>query len=159
MNAVADVERAELVDAVGQHPDLAGEQQEQLIASVGMDMQCGAEHTGRHAGDGHVGDRIDPRRARLAVDRRQLAKELPGTDLAQQDLPARHRLDLHADRAGHHEEDVVAGVLIVDDPGVVGRSTPGALRIKTADGRGIERPEQRHLRQGLGLPAHAPVRA
>jgi hypothetical protein len=46
-------------------------------------MQDSEENRRRHAGDGDVGDREDARRARLIVDRRELAEKLAGADFAE----------------------------------------------------------------------------
>jgi len=97
-----------------------------------------AKHRGRHAADGDVEHRHDAGRAWLVIDRGELAKEFAGLDLAQQHLAAA-RLDDHPHGAGDDEEDVVARILVVEQPLAGGRALPRALAIELFDRRGRQR--------------------
>src|SRR5262245_471335 len=119
-----------------------------------MGEHGGEEDRSRHARDGHVGEGENSGRARLIVDRRELAEEISGGEVAQQQVATRDRLYFYLDHPADDKEHVVARVLVVDDPAVGRRPPPYALAIELPDRGGIQRPEQAYFRQRFGLSAH-----
>ena len=63
----------------------------------------------------------------LHIDGSEFSEEFSCIYFPQQYFTAGYRLELHADHPAHDKKDIIAFVLIVDDPLVTGCSTPGTL--------------------------------
>jgi hypothetical protein len=63
----------------------------------------------------------------LLIHGSEFSEEFSCIYFPQQYFTAGYRLELHADHPAHDKKDIIAFVLIVDDPLVTGCSTPGTL--------------------------------
>src|SRR5258708_1410271 len=129
---LADRERAHLEHPFGHAADLGDQQLDQLGRHDAVAAQQLEEGLGRHARHHAVGERRTRRRARPAVDRRELAEDVAGLELGIDDLASLGADAVGAHRAAQDEEDIVGGILVAQDLGIL---LVGARRAALGDAR------------------------
>ena len=148
--APGDVEEVELLDVVGEPPQLRGERGEERVADRRLGREQLAELGPRQDRGLRRLDRDRRRRARRPVEQCQLAEDVAGPERREDRLVAGVARQHDLDRPRHDDEQRVARVAEMEDD-LAASESPGAHAAgDPIEAGGIEPGEERHCGQGFG---------
>ena len=115
VDAVLDAQRAVLIYPFAVHAYQASQSHERAACDRRIGFQRRPERLVGHRSNDRLGKRHDVCRARLPVDRRQLAEHLAGSEVLEIDLLAVGRIQRRPDLPADHEKDIGRVVVLGDD--------------------------------------------